>query len=82
LYYGLHETKNISHVIPFSSIVLPVIPLLHNARKIHETLVWITEFLREEKELNKFIIPFEIRILIDFLLIEKCTKARVENYFT
>ena len=36
---GLQETRNMSLVIPFSNIVLPVIPLLQRAKNIHETLV-------------------------------------------
>jgi len=79
---GLHETRNISRVIPLVNIYLPVMPLLQRARKIQLTLVWIWASPITPSELNKSMIPLSIRILIDCLDRAKWTNASVENYLT
>ena len=71
-----------SLVIPFSTIVLPVMPLLHNARKIQDTLVYIIALSMEPKLLKRSMTPFWIRMLIDYLFKAKCTRANVLNCLT
>jgi hypothetical protein len=78
----LHETWNMSRVIPLASMSLPVIPLLQRAKKIQETLVWITLSFRVPKLLKRSITFFSTRVLIDFLFKAKCTRANVEYYLT
>jgi hypothetical protein len=71
-----------SLVMPLSTIAFPVIPLLQRAKKIQDTLVYMTLSLREPKELNKSITFLSTRVLMDFLLRAKCTRAKVLYYLT
>lgn len=74
---GLQEARNISRVIPFSSICLPVMPLLQSARKIHEMFVYISPLSIEFRPLNRSMMFLSISKFIDFLESAKCTSAKV-----
>ena len=71
------ETRNMSLVMPLSSIFFPVIPLLHRAKKIHEMFVLITFPLKDPKLLKRSITPLSMRKLIDRLFNAKWTRAKV-----